>query len=367
VTPRAAISGPVTRVLLRPTLLKLLGVLTLIEAVFLAETFEGLMNEVLRYGGSFKGLAWLLALNAPEIAALALALAMLIALFFALSDARERGELIILAASGIGWQRVVGFALAISLLGGAAAWAISGQLVPRAHHAQRLAVTALQADHIRAQILGDAPRSALQGSGSLTFVTPDPDAAHPPLFVYQETGAGQWRAGLSPDWTIEGPDSKGRHALIMRSLSGYSGSLTETGPRADAIRTRAAEFSFAMDSILPAVDRARQAGESPVALLSPADPAPRAALLARALLVPLAALLALAALVAGRGLARFIALPLAVLIVMAVDVAGRAILPALPLPFVALAALAALAYLAPPLALLAHTGERLMIPERGAA
>lgn len=365
---RGAIPAPVTRLLLRPTLLKLLAVLALIEGVFLAETFEGLMNAVLDHGGSFKGLAWLLALNAPQVAALALALGLLIALFFALSDARARGELIILAAAGVGWQRVVGFALAVGLAGGVAAWAIAGQLVPRAHQAERLAIAALQADHIRAQILGTAPRRALQQIGPLTFaLTAAADGAQgqnrqDTLFVFEEAANG-WRAGLSRDWAIEGPDKNGQHALVLRALTGLSGSMTDQGPRADAIRTRTATLSFAMDRIAPPADPARLAGEMPVSFASGEG---RAALLARALLVPFAALAGLVALVSARGVARHASLPLAVLAVMATDVAGRAILPALPLPFAVLALLCAVLYLVPPLVILARSAERLMIPERGA-
>ncbi len=358
-----ALTGAVTRVLLWPSLLKTLGIMALIEAVFLAEVFEGLMNEVLSHGGRIRNLAWLLLLNAPDIAALALALGLMVALFFAISDARSRGELLILASSGIAWRRVVGFALVLGCAGGALAWGVAGQVVPRAQLAQQVAVATLQADHLRDRIIGRAPHRRVQSIDRMTVITPENQGHEPPpIFIFEDAQNRQWRAGLSPDWAITAPEADEQHRLVMRALVGYSGRLT-TGPTdnmtIDSFRTDSATFAFAMDTIVPV-----PVPQRPVDLVSkqktPTD------LLARILLVPMAALAGLVALLYSGGLARFVALPLALLWVMVMDVAGRGILSAAQLPFGPLVVLAVIAYLAPPLALIAAKGEGLMTPQRAA-
>ena len=58
---------PVVRVLGKPLILRLLLLLLVIEAVFLAESFTTLMEHALRYGGSTTDVAHLLTFKIPEI------------------------------------------------------------------------------------------------------------------------------------------------------------------------------------------------------------------------------------------------------------------------------------------------------------
>ena len=98
---------PLIRILAWPVLARLLVILAVVEAIFLAESFTTLLEEALRNDALAADVGILLVFRMPQILDLALAVGVLIAVYFVISDARNRGELIILAASGIRWRQVV--------------------------------------------------------------------------------------------------------------------------------------------------------------------------------------------------------------------------------------------------------------------
>jgi lipopolysaccharide export LptBFGC system permease protein LptF len=374
--------GPVTRILLVPSLLRLVGLLLLVEAVFLAESFQGLMEAALRYDGSLGDVLYLLSFRSPEILDLALALGMLIAVYFTIAEARNRAELIILATASVSWTRVVGFCLMLGAIGACLSFLIAAYLLPLARFAERIALAELRKDYVIAQVLTPGPRSTVQTFDDITFIATQPhtDAQERgQLFVFQPGEDGGWRAAVSRDWNIQSPDNGSQYDIVLKQLRAYDKAAPIAGRDharpISAITTRNARFAFDMDDIAPNPERLMRSDERPLiqasTMNSDADPDTRtriAKAVARALLVPAAALFALVAiLAAGGGYGRYLALPIAALMIVTLDVIGRTLMGnAAALPSVLLYGGGALVYLAPPLAYLLWQGEQLMIPVRGA-
>ncbi|WP_422049284.1 LptF/LptG family permease [Shimia sp.] len=365
---------PVLRVLGKPLLLRLLLLLLVIEAIFLAESFTTLMEHALRLGGGPVDVAHLLGFKVPEILDLALAMSLLIATYFATQDARNRGELMILATAGVHWGRVVSFVLVFGLIGGTLSFANAGLILPSAKFGERLALIELQKDFVLTRIQEGGKETTLQTLRDTTFIANPPattserteERGH--LFVFQPDINGGWRAANSENWHVTDPEVSDTHKIQLQQLNVLEGPYpsADLTPRPlNSFATKSADFAFSMSDALPETDTERSAAERLLSL-SDSETSQITRLLSRALMVPMAGLLALAALVAGGGgPLRFAALPMAALIMMSSDVASGAILSGLAssLPTFLICAAAALLYLGPPLAFLIWRGEALMKPE----
>lgn len=365
---------PVLRVLGKPLFLRLLLLLLVIEAIFLAESFTTLMEHALRLGGGPLDVAHLLGFKVPEILDLALAMSLLIATYFATQDARNRGELMILATAGVHWGRVVGFVLIFGLIGGALSFANAGLILPSAKFGERLALAELRKDYVLTRIQEGGSETTQQTLGDTTFIaTPSAtgtddinDRGH--LFVFQPEVNSGWRAANSESWQVTEPDVSDTHKITLKQLNVVEGPYLTSGnaPRPlNSFSTKSADFAFSMSDALPVTDSKRSAAEKLLSLTG-SESGQITRLLSRALMVPMAGLLALAALVAGGGgPLRFVALPLAALVMMMSDVASGALLSGLAssLPTMFICAAAACLYLLPPLAYLIWRGEVLMKPD----
>ncbi|MGX9352028.1 LptF/LptG family permease [Shimia sp. W99] len=358
-----------------PILIRLLLILAAVEAIFLAESFTTLMEEALRNDAMAADVGVLLVLRMPRIADLALAIGVLIAVYFVVSDARSRGELVILASAGVRWSRIVQLVLILGLLGGAVSFATAGFLSPMARYASRIKMAELRRDHIVSRIEHAGPLESLQTIRDVTFIaTPPPDSLtrHGQLFIFQPDVDGLWRAMQARNWVVTDPDDKGQRKIELEDLSAYEGAYPAPARPMRSISTfavRSADFAFGMSDVTSPPKRERSRAERILDIST--EETPRLArVMARALMVPTAALLALAAVVAGGGgLARFVALPLAAVLLMSGDVMARAVVVGISADIgLALTALLSfVVYLAPPLAYLAYRGETLMIPQgRGA-
>ncbi|MFY0659411.1 MAG: LptF/LptG family permease [Shimia sp.] len=362
---------PIVRVLGKPLILRLLLLLLVIEAIFLAESFTTLMEHALRYDGTARDVLHLLSFKTPEILDLALAISLLIATYFATQDARNRGELVILATAGIHWGRVIAFVLLLGTLGGMLSFLNAGLVLPMAKYGERLALAALQKDHVLSRINTSRDHTTLQTIRDTTFIaTPPQDTAQSrgQLFVFQPNLTGNWRVAQSQDWQVTDPAPTDTHTITLQSLSVLEAPYPNGQPKPlNRFKTAQASFAFQMADALPAPDTARTAAEQ-LLDLNANQPAQLTRLVTRALMVPMAGLLALAALLAGgAGPWRHTALPLAALLMMSTDVASRALLAewSTTVPTPALLLLALTFYIGPPLAYLLWRGETLMAPQRG--
>lgn len=362
---------PIVRVLGKPLILRLLLLLLVIEAIFLAESFTTLMEHALRYDGTARDVLHLLSFKTPEILDLALAISLLIATYFATQDARNRGELVILATAGIHWGRVIAFVLLLGTCGGLLSFLNAGLVLPMAKYGERLALAELQKDHVLSRINTNSDHTTLQTIRDTTFIaSPPQDAAQSrgQLFVFQPDQNGNWRVAQSQDWQVTDPAPADTHTITLQSLSvleaPYQSDQTKPLNR---FKTTQASFAFQMADALPTPDTTRTAAEQ-LLDLNANEPTQLTHLVTRALMVPMAGFLALSALlIGGAGPWRHAALPLAALFMMSCDVASRTLLAewSATVPIPALLLLALTFYLGPPLAYLLWRGEALMTPQRG--
>ncbi|MEP2533056.1 LptF/LptG family permease [Shimia sp.] len=363
--------GPITRILGIPIVARLMLILAVVEAIFLAESFTTLLEEALRQDAVAADVAILLLFKVPEIFDLALAVGMLIAVYFVVTDARNRGELVILASSGIRWSRIVSVVLVIGLIGGAVSLATAGFISPLARYASRIKMAELQTQHIVSRIEHAGPLNTQQTIRGVTFIaTPPKDGAQRrgQLFVFQPNYGPMWRTIQSRNWHVTDADDGGQRKIILEALSAYEGVYPKTEKalrHVSRFSVADGDFAFGMSDVTTPPRRDRSKAERMLDINAP-DATPRIAKIAtRALMVPMAALLALAAIVAaGSGIGRYIALPLAALVLMAGDILARSVVAGSVESFspLALILLALAIYLGPPLAYLARKREVLMIP-----
>lgn len=363
---------PVLRILGWPILWRLLLIIAVVQAIFLAEEFTGLLQTALRLDGPAAVVGKMLIFRMPEIFDLALAFGLLIAVYFAVGEARDNGELVVLATAGIPWWRVVTLVLGLGFAGGLLSLANAGYLLPLSNYGERLTIAELRKEYVLNRIQSPGHKTALQTIDSTTFIATPPSAddldRNGNLFVYQPDIGGFWRAVTSRNWHVSPLDGD-RHVVRLENLVTHEVPLNrdKTGAAKNRYAVNAADFSFNLSDVTPEVDRNR--GNAEKLLMLRHDQSRRIADIAtRALMVPLAGLFALAALVAGQtGIFRLAALPLAAILMMTVDVATHATIDGWIGTFPAfwISVLAVTLYLAPPLLLLARYKEAIMKPERG--
>jgi len=137
---------------------RVMVVLLLVEGIFLGEKFPDLFNTVIDRHGGLWDVILLLACATPEIFDLALALALLLAVYQMLLRSRENRELLVIAGAGAGTFDFVAVLLVIGLAGQFGSMLISGLVQPAAQYAKRV-------------VLFDAEYHALlRGGGTASFI-----------------------------------------------------------------------------------------------------------------------------------------------------------------------------------------------------
>lgn len=390
--------SPMTRILWRRGWRTVAGILVLIAAIFIAESFTTLLSQVMEHQGSAARLALLLGLKLPEIVDFALPLALMLGLYFALTGARDDRELVICAAAGAPWTQVPRFALLVGLGGMAISLLFAAVVKPSASYAARLTFYDLELRAIAAKLAGEGPASFTRTiEGRTVIATPGDSsgAVSGNLFVYQEDAEGAWRFDQADEWGVLGRDIDAGVRVELRGYRTYSGGPSTIAAPADrsepsavgltvgpaVIQVSNLVVNIQEDEVLPARNRDRRPHETlflgmfegSAGLAALASPSPRLGeAVARALLCPFAALVAVAgAAFAGTGPGRFTALPLTTGLVLGFDILSRALLrdagAGPPAAFWGTAlALAAVAVLAP-LAYVLARRERMVIPARGRA
>lgn len=374
---------PYFRLTLRPILATSAVILALVEIVFLSEQFTGLMESVVKSGGSALDLVKLLLWEVPAILDLALPAALLVGVHSAVGRARREGELVVLTAAGAPVRGLVLGVLMIGLAGGALSFAIAGVVAPAASYAQRVSLHALTVRHIQQRISQPGESGMTFAAREVDFVATGAEGEPPSLMVRRPPDSRPWRYAFAGDWEVTGPDAEERGNFRLGQVTAI-GDLpplggTEAELRLNRMAAGSVDVGFEMDDILPVLDRTPREDERPLvpglqtlmagmALEEVTDPARVARIWARALLVPAAALLALLAVWGGtvRGV-RAAALPLALVALVLCDlvtrawlggtVAGAGLWLACGAVFVLLVIL--------PLAALRVAGEALIRPGRG--
>ncbi|MER2536869.1 MAG: LptF/LptG family permease, partial [Rhizobiaceae bacterium] len=216
--------GTISRLLAGRVARQVLVGLAVIEGIFLAESLTGILERVLRHGGSGFDVLGVLALTSPEIFDFALPLAILVGVYFSLNASREDGEFIVCSAAGIPWLRIPGFVAVVGAAGFALCILVSGYVSPLAATLKRAVIYELQVRQIRQQISDSSPRDTIETYGGRTFIATSEVVGgrrRGQLFVHHPVEDGQFRVTQTRDWGVAGPDPQGSFVITFNSVLDY--------------------------------------------------------------------------------------------------------------------------------------------------
>ena len=340
--------GPLTRLLAGRTLWLLVGLLVLIEAIFIAESFTTLMAIVVSNGGSVWDILLLLLLKTPEIVDFALPLAILIGLYFAIKTARDESELVVYAAAGVSWWRIPQFALGVGLAGMLISILFAGYITPTANYAQRLTIHFLETRRVVQEITSPSPQNTIRRiKDRMIIATPptDKNSQRGNLFVFETVDDDGWRVSQARDWEVDGPEEDGSYSIQLNSFRDYIGQTekpaVESPPNKPTLQLDKARLQvnnlaldFRIEELVRAIDRGRRPHERMLHAPNGANTAFTGVInrrlgevLGRAIVCLLAAGAAVAmAAWSARRVGHYLSLPLGVVIVMGGDIIARTLL-----------------------------------------
>ena len=203
-----------------------LGIMALVEAIYTAEEFTTLMEFIVANGGSVTDTLILAALRTPEVVDFALPIAILISLYYAITNARENNELLVCAAAGVSWTRIPRFAVLVGIIGFAISLIFAGLITPAANYAFRITSSLLEGKYVIQEVTATGVRNTIRTFEDHTFIaTPsdDPKASRGNLFILQEDTGDGWRVSQAEDWSVVGPRDDGSHALRLLRYRDYIG------------------------------------------------------------------------------------------------------------------------------------------------
>jgi lipopolysaccharide export system permease protein len=370
----AFIKGDYARGFFRHVAGQVFAIVVLIEAIFLAEHFTPVFRDAVKHEAGLFDIALVLACSSTGIFDLALAIAVLMAVYATLLRMRENRELLVLFASGLGPYQLgalilaVAFAAQIVCIGG------SGVIDPMSRYAQRSILFNTELKSLKQGIakgefyyfpsyVAYATDQAASG-GDLPVLSPGPPGAPTiidargltrpvndrTLFVYQQIAPHASRVVTAAQARLEGPNSAGKIILDLGDFTSHTfadahplGGPNAKPPRPGQVqcidcfdnlsgvprvtmKVRDMSQMMMVDQLLPFGARGNDATELTVFeqlvggnRASAAQMRLLAERFARSLLSALAPLVALAALCLTSRLTNWFVLPLACLALMAVD------------------------------------------------
>ncbi len=200
-------------------LVQVAAVMALVEAVFLAERFPMVFRDALKNNADLLDTALLFVLNSTQIFDLALAIAILMAVYWTMMRLRESRELLVLFGGGVGPVQLMVLVLAIACAALFASLTVSGVLDPVSRYTQR-------------QILFDAEFRALRGgiNTGQFYYFPERVAFAPvqkknasdqtrKLFLYQQVNPHTSRVITADHAQLVGPDPSGTIRLVMEGVA----------------------------------------------------------------------------------------------------------------------------------------------------
>ena len=325
-------------------------VMTLFEAVFLAERFPMVFRAVFQHNADLLDAGKIFVCNSTQVFDLALAIAVLIAVYWTVLQMREDRELLVLFAAGTGPYQLLALVLSIAIGGQILSLTISGVLDPMARFAQR-------------QILFEAEyKPLIHGINTGQFYQFPTRTAYAPaktkssgpaptrsLFVYEQMGPAKFRVLSADNASLQGPDRKGNLLLKLGGFTLYTFASQPEGPAhmtVGAVSASGVTQGMALDELLKFEPRGTFAEELTAfdqIISGHGDGSKRhredmqllGERLARSLLCLLAPLMALAAIALTTRISNYFILPLTCMGLMAMNVTSawliRAIAPVTPM------------------------------------
>jgi lipopolysaccharide export system permease protein len=229
----------------RRVAVQILAVMALIEAIFLAERFTIVFDAALQKNANLVDISFVLACTSTEIFDLALAIAVLTAVYWICLQMREERELLVLSAAGIGIFQIIVLVMAVALAAQFASLAVSGFIDPISRYAERLILFDAEYRALRNGVTtgqfyyfphhvafappkphGPDRRPFEPGEYyfSPNYVAPrkGPRSADERLFVYERTGPGVARIVTADHAYLDGPDTQGRLFLRVRDFGSHT-------------------------------------------------------------------------------------------------------------------------------------------------
>ncbi|MDR3527617.1 MAG: LptF/LptG family permease [Rhizomicrobium sp.] len=209
-------------------------VMVLFEAVFLAERFPMVFRAVFQHHADPSASLILLMWNSTQVVDLALAIAVLVAVYWTTLRLRENRELLVLVAAGTGPYQLINLVVMVAVLALISSITVSGILDPAARFAERQLLFNAEFQALRT---GINTGQFYEFSGRVAFAPArkavnGKDAAYQTrgLFVYEDVAPGKFRVVTADHARLEGPDSAGR---VVLKLGGFtSQTFTHAAPGA---------------------------------------------------------------------------------------------------------------------------------------
>jgi lipopolysaccharide export LptBFGC system permease protein LptF len=197
--------------------LQLTLIVVLIETIFLGEKFAEILELTLGQQTAWYEVAQLLAYTAPEIAHLALPIALLIAVYRVALRCREEREFLVLAGIGLGPLQFIALAMVLGVAAQIISVAISGFIEPSARFAYRATVFNSQHRALRGAI---TPGRFYYFNKYVVFAPPKGDnTPERGLFIDEALGQDRERVIVANRASLEGPDQAGRMKLHLRDFT----------------------------------------------------------------------------------------------------------------------------------------------------
>ena len=369
----ATLRFDIARDFFRRVTVQIAAVMLLIEAIFLAERFTIIFGQGLEKNANLVDISLILGLTSSEIFDLALAVAVLVSVYWVCLRMREERELLVLSAAGVGVFQLTLLVGTIALAAQLVSLAVSGAIDPVSRYSERVILFNAEYRAIRSGVnagqfyffpdhVAFAPpkehgpdrRPFEPGEYyfSPNYIAPrkGPSSEDRRLFVYEEQAPGVSRVITANHAYLDGPDSSGNIALKLRDFASHMLLEQQIAPAASpkscsgsgcpnrlpeipqiAMHVRDLSQQMSIDQLIPFPPRGTDVAEQTIfeQLFSvPATTERREEALtslgqrfARSLLCLLAPLVALAALSVTTPITNNFVLPVACMVLMALDLA----------------------------------------------
>jgi len=204
--------------------LQVFTVMALVEAIFVAERFPMVFRDVLQNNADPFDTALILACTTTQIFDLALAIAILMAVYWTILRMRENRELLVLFAAGTGPYQLVALVLAIAVAAQIASLTVSGAIDPASRYAQRVILfnaefRALRSGINTGQFYHFPDRVAYAPAQSVAARNRAGTGQSKQLFLYEQVKPDTFRVITADRASLDGPDASGRILLKLANVT----------------------------------------------------------------------------------------------------------------------------------------------------
>ena len=212
------------RGLLTRVFLQALAAMTLVEAIFLAERFPIVFRDVLKNNASLLDTSLILVCSSTQIFDLALAIAILTAVYWTVLRTRENRELLAISAAGTGPYRIMLLVFAIAICAQICSLFVSGVIDPMSRYAQRVILFnaefhALSSGINTGQFYFFPNRVVYAPARSDVSRNRAGAGQSRSLFIYEQVEPDKFRLVTADRARLDGPDTAGRILLTLRGLT----------------------------------------------------------------------------------------------------------------------------------------------------